>query len=117
MQTDDHYAPNPNAPVNVVAAPLASAADEASASAVVSNKPQNATAPVSSSKTAPLSKTTKQKSNSLTPSISILTINEVSFLHVGNYTCAPSNAKQASITVHVLRGNFVQKIFRIYAIK
>lgn len=40
-----------------------------------------------------------------TPSISVLTINDVSFLHVGNYTCAPSNAKQASITVHVLRGN------------
>lgn len=41
------------------------------------------------------------------PSISILTISDVHFLHVGNYTCAPSNAKQASITVHVLRGNFV----------
>lgn len=41
----------------------------------------------------------------VTPSISILTIKEVNFLHVGNYTCAPSNAKQASITVHVLRGN------------
>lgn len=38
------------------------------------------------------------------PSISVLTINDVNFLHVGNYTCAPSNAKQASITVHVLRG-------------
>lgn len=42
----------------------------------------------------------------VTPSISILTIKQVNFLHVGNYTCAPSNAKQASITVHVLRGNF-----------
>lgn len=45
-----------------------------------------------------------KKAGSLTPSISILSINDVSFLHVGNYTCAPSNAKQASITVHVLRG-------------
>lgn len=45
-----------------------------------------------------------KKAGSLTPSISILSINDVSFLHVGNYTCSPSNAKQASITVHVLRG-------------
>lgn len=42
----------------------------------------------------------------VTPSISILTIKEVNYLHVGNYTCAPSNAKQASITVHVLRGKY-----------
>lgn len=39
------------------------------------------------------------------PTTSILTIKEVSFKHVGNYTCAPSNARQTSITVHVLRGN------------
>lgn len=101
MQTDDHYAPESNAATNVAASVAA-----ASASAIVNTKPQNATTQLNS-KNAPISKTTtKQKSNSLTPSISILTINEVSFLHVGNYTCAPSNAKQASITVHVLRGNF-----------
>lgn len=46
-----------------------------------------------------------KKAGSLTPSISILSINDVSFLHDGNYTCSPSNSKQASITVHVLRGN------------
>lgn len=55
-----------------------------------------------SNKTASITKS--KKSSSLTSSISILTINDVNFLHVGNYTCAPSNAKQASITVHVLRG-------------
>lgn len=48
-----------------------------------------------------------------TPSISVLTINDVSFLHVGNYTCAPSNAKQASITVHVLRGNVPLPLYAI----
>lgn len=38
------------------------------------------------------------------PSTSVLTIQEVHFKHAGNYTCAPSNARQTSITVHVLRG-------------
>ncbi|XP_055857215.1 uncharacterized protein LOC129920072 isoform X2 [Episyrphus balteatus] len=38
------------------------------------------------------------------PSTSVLTIQEVHFHHAGNYTCAPSNARPASITVHVLRG-------------
>lgn len=38
------------------------------------------------------------------PSTSVLTIQEVHFKHAGNYTCAPSNARPASITVHVLRG-------------
>lgn len=64
-------------------------------------QPPNATA---TNKNAPLSKT-KKPSYSQTPSISILTISEVSLKHAGNITCAPSNAKQASITVHVLRGN------------
>lgn len=72
------------------------------ASGVNAKQPQNTTTPTT--KTAPISKT--KKTSSQTPSISILTINEVSFLHVGNYTCAPSNAKQASITVHVLRGKY-----------
>lgn len=49
--------------------------------------------------------TKSRKSLLTTPSISILTIKEVGSMHHGNYTCAPSNAKQASITVHVLRGN------------
>lgn len=38
------------------------------------------------------------------PSTSVLTIQEVHLRHGGNYTCAPSNARPASITVHVLRG-------------
>lgn len=42
----------------------------------------------------------------VTPSTSVLTIREVNLKHAGNYTCAPSNAKFASITVHVLRGEF-----------
>lgn len=40
-------------------------------------------------------------------SMSVLTIKTVSFHHAGNYTCAPSNARPASITVHVLRGKTV----------
>jgi len=39
-------------------------------------------------------------------SMSVLTIKTVTFHHAGNYTCAPSNARPASITVHVLRGEF-----------
>ncbi|XP_016945378.3 limbic system-associated membrane protein [Drosophila suzukii] len=38
------------------------------------------------------------------PSVSVLTVKQVNFRHAGNYTCAPSNARPASITVHVLRG-------------
>ncbi|XP_059220796.1 uncharacterized protein LOC106091129 isoform X2 [Stomoxys calcitrans] len=38
-----------------------------------------------------------------TTSISILTILKVRFHHAGNYTCAPSNAKSASTSVHVLQ--------------
>lgn len=40
-------------------------------------------------------------------SMSVLTIKTVSFHHAGNYTCAPSNARPASITVHVLRGKLL----------
>lgn len=36
--------------------------------------------------------------------ISTLTIQKVHFHHAGNYTCAPSNARSASISVHVLQG-------------
>ncbi|CAL1679843.1 unnamed protein product [Lasius platythorax] len=38
----------------------------------------------------------------LTPSGSILTVNKTKLTHNGNYTCAPSNAKAASVTVHVI---------------
>ncbi|XP_054083480.1 uncharacterized protein LOC105219897 isoform X2 [Zeugodacus cucurbitae] len=40
----------------------------------------------------------------LSPTSSILTLEVVHFHHAGNYTCAPSNARAVSITVHVLRG-------------
>lgn len=40
----------------------------------------------------------------LSPTSSILTLDVVHFHHAGNYTCAPSNARAVSITVHVLRG-------------
>ncbi|XP_017474120.1 PREDICTED: uncharacterized protein LOC108364787 [Rhagoletis zephyria] len=40
----------------------------------------------------------------VSPTSSILTLEVVHFHHAGNYTCAPSNAKSVSITVHVLRG-------------
>lgn len=69
-----------------------------------SNAKQPPNATTATNKNAPLSKT-KKPSYSLTSSISILQIKEVSLKHAGNITCAPSNAKQASITVHVLRGN------------
>ncbi|XP_052852070.1 uncharacterized protein LOC128262075 [Drosophila gunungcola] len=45
-----------------------------------------------------------QSSYLLNPSVSVLTVRQVNFRHAGNYTCAPSNARPASITVHVLRG-------------
>lgn len=50
------------------------------------------------------SSTQHQSSYLQSPSTSVLTIQEVHFNHAGNYTCAPSNARPASITVHVLRG-------------
>lgn len=42
----------------------------------------------------------------LVPSTSILSIREVHFKHAGNYTCSPSNARNGTITIHVLRGNY-----------
>ncbi|KAL9926607.1 uncharacterized protein LOC119633678 [Glossina fuscipes] len=39
----------------------------------------------------------------LPTSISTLIIQKVHFHHAGNYTCAPSNARSASISVHVLQ--------------
>lgn len=44
------------------------------------------------------------QSHLLVPSTSILTIHEVNSKHAGNYTCAPSNARPGTITIHVLRG-------------
>jgi len=35
---------------------------------------------------------------------SILTVNKTKLTHDGNYTCAPSNAKAASVMVHVIEG-------------
>lgn len=43
-------------------------------------------------------------SHILSPATSVLTIVEVHSKHAGNYTCAPSNMRPASITVHVLQG-------------
>ncbi|XP_029729402.2 uncharacterized protein LOC109419083 [Aedes albopictus] len=43
-------------------------------------------------------------SHILQPATSVLTIKEVHSKHAGNYTCAPSNTRPASITVHVLQG-------------
>ena len=46
-----------------------------------------------------------QPMSTILPSvISVLSINEAHFKHAGNYTCAPSNTRPTSITVHVLRG-------------
>lgn len=44
------------------------------------------------------------QSHVLQPSVSILIIREVHFKHAGNYTCAPSNARPGTITIHVHRG-------------
>lgn len=37
---------------------------------------------------------------------SILTVQNATIRHEGNYTCAPANAKPTSIYVHVLKGKF-----------
>lgn len=47
----------------------------------------------------------------LVPSTSILSIREVHFKHAGNYTCSPSNARNGTITIHVLRGKIMFFIF------
>lgn len=48
----------------------------------------------------------------LVPSTSILSIREVHFKHAGNYTCSPSNARNGTITIHVLRGkNYNNKLY------
>ena len=48
----------------------------------------------------------EQPTELITAPISVLTIDEVHFRHAGNYTCAPSNVRPATINVHVLRGNY-----------
>lgn len=35
---------------------------------------------------------------------SVLTVRNATARHGGNYTCAPANARQSSIYVHVLKG-------------
>lgn len=44
------------------------------------------------------------QSHVLQPSASVLIIREVHFKHAGNYTCAPSNTRPGTITIHVHRG-------------
>lgn len=37
---------------------------------------------------------------------SILTVQNATIRHEGNYTCAPANARPTSISVHVLKGKW-----------
>lgn len=53
------------------------------------------------------------QSQLLAPSTSILTIREVHFKHAGNYSCAPSNARMGTITIHVLRGKPSNRIVHL----
>lgn len=39
--------------------------------------------------------------------ISILIVDSVNKKHAGNYSCVPSNAKSAQVTVHVLHGEYI----------
>lgn len=41
--------------------------------------------------------------------ISTLIVEAVHKKHLGNYSCSPSNAKSAQVTVHVLHGKWVEK--------
>ncbi|XP_030383619.1 uncharacterized protein LOC115631104 [Scaptodrosophila lebanonensis] len=66
--------------------------------------PTRSTSQTESTDAGSVSPQNHQSSYLLTPSMSVLIIKEVHFHHAGNYTCAPSNARPASITVHVLRG-------------
>lgn len=45
--------------------------------------------------------------SSSSPIVSTLSIDNVNGLHSGNYTCAPSNARAASIMVHVVDGEWL----------
>ena len=50
------------------------------------------------------SASSSSSSASSSPVVSSLSIDDVSGLHSGNYTCAPSNARAAAIVVHVVDG-------------
>ena len=54
--------------------------------------------------TASSSDSASSSSTSSSPVVSSLSIDDVSGLHSGNYTCAPSNARAAAIVVHVVDG-------------
>ncbi len=54
--------------------------------------------------TAPEKKAAESASTRSDGIVSILTIERVTPEHTGNYTCAPSNARQASVLVHVVDG-------------
>ena len=53
-----------------------------------------------------LSKNMNSTSSSLNTQlvISTLIVESVNKKHAGNYSCSPSNAKSAQVTVHVLHG-------------
>ena len=53
--------------------------------------------------------TSSSSSSSSSPVVSSLSIDDVSGLHSGNYTCAPSNARAAAIVVHVVDGECRQR--------
>ncbi|XP_069962729.1 uncharacterized protein dpr19 isoform X2 [Bactrocera oleae] len=77
-------------------------------SLILSNKKLNSERSESKDKEHITNKTKMSKSQLfpylLSPTSSILNLEVVNFHHAGNYTCAPSNARAVSITVHVLRG-------------
>ena len=56
--------------------------------------------------TASSSDSASSSSLSSSPVVSSLSIDDVSGLHSGNYTCAPSNARAAAIVVHVVDGEW-----------
>lgn len=93
LQTEDHFI---NSNTGIASSHMHTDKKAINHNTATHNKGATATSTTTTTKT--------RKSFLTTPSISILTIKEVSSMHHGNYTCAPSNAKQASITVHVLRG-------------
>ena len=53
--------------------------------------------------------TASSDSAASSPVVSSLSIDDVSGLHSGNYTCAPSNARAAAIVVHVVDGECRQR--------
>jgi hypothetical protein len=47
------------------------------------------------------------------PLVSKLSVENVQRSHTGNYTCAPSNARPASVMVHVVDGKYSIKVIFI----